>query len=76
MAIYSQYQTGFNSVQYQFDQLLKTPNSRQTALGYIEHLRNLSAQLKEQFPGSYQPEKQTLDNDIQIVVKKLAAKYP
>jgi hypothetical protein len=76
MLIYSYYDTGFNSVQYQFDHLLTTPNSRQAALGYIEHLRNLSGRLKKEFPGSYQPAQQTLDHDIQTVTKKLAAKYP
>jgi hypothetical protein len=76
MLVYRQYKTGFNSVQYQFDQLLKMPNSRQIALGYIEHLQNLSKRLKENFPESFQPEEQTLNYDIQTVAKKLAAKYP
>ncbi|HZM05555.1 MAG TPA: beta-N-acetylglucosaminidase domain-containing protein [Candidatus Saccharimonadales bacterium] len=76
MSVYSQYNTGFNSVQYQFDHLLQVPNSRQTALGYIEHLRNLSERLQKEFPVSYQPAQHTLDNDIQTVAKKLAAKYP
>jgi hyaluronoglucosaminidase len=76
MEVYARYNTGFNSVQYQFDQILKTPNSRQTALGCIEHLQNLSGRLKKEFPNSYQPAQQTLEQDIQIVTKKLAAKYP
>ncbi len=71
MLIYSQYNTGFNSVQYQFDQLIKAPHSRQAALGYVEHLRSLAGRLKREFPDTYQPAEQTLDHDIETVTKKI-----
>ena len=76
MLIYSQFATGFNSVLYQFAHLLQTPNSRQTALGFVEHLRRLSDRLRKEFPETYQPAQQTLDHDIKTVSQKLAAKYP
>jgi hypothetical protein len=68
--------TGFNSVQAQFDRIIGAPHSRQAAIAYIEYLQQLSARLKQQFPDRYQPEKQTLDNDIQQLKRKFAAKYP
>jgi hypothetical protein len=68
--------TGFNSVQAQFDRLFSSPYARQVALGYIEHLQKLTDRLNQEFPGSYQPEKAVLSNDIQLAKKKLAAKYP
>jgi hypothetical protein len=68
--------TGFNAVQDQFDRILSAPHSRQAALGYLEHLQTLSTRFQHEFPDQYQPEKQTLDNDIQIVTRKLATKYP
>jgi hypothetical protein len=68
--------TGFNSVQAQFDRLLASPNSRQVALGYIEHLQKLADRLKQEFPNGYQPERAVLDNDIKLATKKVAAKYP
>jgi len=76
MLICAQHSTGFNSVQYQFDQILKTPHSRQTALDCIEHLRGLSAQLKKNFPNTYQPAQETLNQDIEKLSVKLAAQYP
>lgn len=68
--------TGFDSVQDQFERILQAPHSRQAALGYVEHLRNLSARLKQEFPGRYQPAEETLDQDIQVASRKLAGKYP
>jgi hypothetical protein len=68
--------TGFNSVQAQFDQLFASPNCRQVALGYLEHLQKLSGRLKQEFPDAYQAERAVLDNDIQLATKKLGAKYP
>ncbi|HZM03755.1 MAG TPA: beta-N-acetylglucosaminidase domain-containing protein [Candidatus Saccharimonadales bacterium] len=76
MLICSRPSTGFNAVEDQFDRLLQAPDSHQTALGYIEHLQNLSARLKKEFPDSYQPAQQTLEHDLQTVRKKLAEKYP
>ncbi|HEX4122284.1 MAG TPA: beta-N-acetylglucosaminidase domain-containing protein [Verrucomicrobiae bacterium] len=73
MLILGHHNTSFNSVQYQFDRLLKEPEARQVATGYLEHLQELSARLKKEFPGDYQPAQQTLDQDIQIAAKKLAA---
>lgn len=77
MLVYSFYRgTGFNAVQDQFDRISSAPHSRQAAIAYIEHLQRLSDRLKQQFPGHYQPARQTLDNDIRLLQKKLAAKYP
>ncbi len=67
--------TGFNAVQAQFDQIISAPCSRQAAIAYIEHLQRLSDRLKRQFPGQYQPARQTLNNDIQLLKKKFATKY-
>lgn len=67
--------TGFNAVQDQCDRLLATPHSRQVALGYLEHLQKLADRLTREFPDRYQPEKETLNNDIQLVAKKVSAKY-
>jgi hyaluronoglucosaminidase len=72
----SQHDTMFNSVQAVFDRLLTAPRSRQAALAYLEHLQCLSARLKKEFPGRYQPAEQTLDHDIQTAARKLAAQYP
>jgi hypothetical protein len=76
MLIYGSRSTGFNSVQEQFTRLLAAPHSWLTAQAYIDGLQQLSERLKQQFPGHYQPEKQTLDNDIQQLKKKFAGKYP
>jgi hypothetical protein len=75
MLIYGGRGTGFNAVQEQFTRISAMPHSRQAALAYIEHLQQLSDRLKQQFPGHYQPEKQTLDNDIQQLKSRLTAKY-
>ena len=64
-----------NAVQEQFARITAAPHSRQPALAFIEHLQRLSDRLKERFPNSYQPEKQTLEDDIQSLKKKLAVKY-
>jgi hypothetical protein len=76
MLIYGSRSTGFNAVQEQFTRISAAPHSRQAAIAYIEHLQQLSERLEQQFPGHYQPEKQTLDNDIQQLKKKFATKYP
>ncbi len=77
MLIYTPHRgTGFNSVQEQFDKLLSTPHAHQAALAYLEHLRQLSARLQQEFPGSYEPEKATLEHDLQLAAKKLADRYP
>jgi beta-N-acetylglucosaminidase len=77
MLIYSPNRgTGFNSVQEQMDRILAMPHSRQAALGYIEHLQALSDRLKTEFLGGYLPAKDTLDNDIKVAAKKLAARDP
>ena len=68
--------TGFNPVLAQMDRLLATPQSRQAALGWIEHLENLSERLNREFPDRYGPEKKSLAGDIAAVEKKLAARYP
>ena len=75
MLIYGNGNTGFNAVQEQFTRIAAAPHSRQAALAYIEHLQQLSDRLKQAFPGHYQPEQQTLDNDIQSLKKKFATKY-
>ena len=76
MLVYTSYRgTGFNAVQDQFDRIIGAPYSRQAAMAYIEHLQKLSDRLKQQFPDHYQPEKQTLDNDIQSLKNKFAVKY-
>ena len=75
MLIYGNGNTGFNAVQEQFARISAMPHSRQAALAYIEHLQQLSDRLKQQYPDRYQPEKQTLDNDIQSLKKKFTAKY-
>jgi hypothetical protein len=67
--------TGFNAVQEQFNRISALPYSRLAATGYIDQLQQLSERLKQQFPERYQPEKQTLDNDIVQLKKKLATKY-
>jgi hypothetical protein len=67
--------TGFNAVQEQFNRISALPYSRLAATGYIDQLQQLSERLKQQFPEHYQPEKQTLDNDIVQLKKKLATKY-
>jgi hyaluronoglucosaminidase len=74
MLIYGQPNTGFNSVQYKFHLLLKEPQAHAAALGYVEHLKSLCARLKEEFPDSYRPARQTLEHDIEILTKELAAK--
>ncbi len=76
MLIYGSGNTGFNAVQEQFTRISAMPHSRLAATGYIDQLQQLSERLKQQFPEHYQPEKQTLDNDIQQLRKKLATKYP
>ena len=67
--------TGFNALQDQCDRILATPHSRQVALGYLEHLQKLADRLAREFPDSYQAEKMTLTNDLQLVARKMAAKY-
>ena len=76
MLIYGQHSTGFNAVQEQFTRIVTAPFSRQAALAYIEHLQRLSDRLKQQFPGQYAPARQTLDNDIQLLKKRFAERYP
>jgi hypothetical protein len=77
MLIYSPSRgTGFNSLQDQCDRILSGPHSRQAALAYLEHLRGLLQRLKSEFSDGYQPEKATLENDLQQVAKKIAARYP
>jgi len=76
MLIYGSHSTGFNAVQEQFAHISAIPHSRQAALAYIDRLQQLSGRLAQQFPGHYQPEKQTLDDDIQQLKKRFAAKYP
>jgi hypothetical protein len=74
--IYSSHRnSAFNAVQEQFDRIISMPYSRQAAIAYIDHLQQLSDRLKEQFPDHYQPARQTLDNDIQLLKKKFALKY-
>jgi hypothetical protein len=68
--------TGFNAVQEEFTHLSAMPHSRLTAQAYIDRLQHLSERLTQQFPGRYQQAKQTLDNDIQQLKKKLLSKYP
>ena len=75
MLIYGNGNTGFNAVQEQFTRISAMPHSRLVATAYIDQLQQLSERLKKQFPDHYQPEKQTLDNDIQQLRKKLGAKY-
>ena len=75
MLIYGSHSTGFNAVQEQFTRIVAAPFSRQAALAYIEHLQRLSDSLKQQFPEQYEPARETLDNDIQLLKKKFAAKY-
>ena len=75
MLIYGSGNTGFNAVQEQFTRISVMPHSRLVATAYIDQLQQLSERLKKQFPGHYQPEQQTLDNDIQQLRKKLGAKY-
>jgi hypothetical protein len=76
LLIYSSHHySKFNAVQNQFDRISSAPHSRQAAIAYIDHLQQLSDRLQQQFPDHYQPEKQTLDNDIQRLKKKLAGKY-
>ena len=72
----SKNKTGYNPVRAQMDHILAAPQSRQTALGYVEHLENLARRLELEFPNRYGPEKKTLDKDIQVVKQKLAARYP
>jgi hypothetical protein len=68
--------TGFNSVQAQFDQLFASPNARQVALGYLEHLQKLSDRMKQEFPEGYKAERTVLNNDIKLAMKKMSSKYP
>jgi hypothetical protein len=75
MLIYGSGSTGFNAVQEQFTRISAMPHSRLAARAYLDGLQHLSERLQQQFPGHYQPEKQTLDNDIQSLTKNFAAKY-
>ena len=75
MLIYRNGNTGFNAVQDQYDRLSSAPHARQAAKAYIERLEQISSRLKSTFPDGYQPEKKTLDSDIQILKQKHAAKY-
>ena len=75
MLIYGNGNTGFNAVQEQFTRISAMPHSRLVATAYIDQLQQLSERLKKQFPEHYQPEQQTLDNDIQQLQKRFAAKY-
>ena len=75
MLIYGNGNTGFNAVQYQFQQITAKPHSREVAAGYLENLQGISSQLKKQFPGHYQPEAETLDGDIQTLKARFAAHY-
>ncbi len=68
--------TGYNPVRSQMDRILALPQSRQAALGWIEHLEDLSARLDRKFPHRYAATKNTLNADIRVVREKLAAKYP
>jgi hypothetical protein len=76
MLIYSQHNTGFNSVQYQFDQLLKKPDSPGAGRAYLNHLQLLSDRMALEFPDRYRPAQATLAGDIQKVKKKLSASNP
>jgi hypothetical protein len=67
--------TGFDAVQDQFSRISAMPHARLAARAYLDGLQRLSERLQQQFPGHYQPERQTLDNDIQSLTKKFAAKY-
>ena len=75
MLIYGNGNTGFNAVQEQYARLSAPPHSRPAAKAYIDSMEHLSARLKTAFPDGYQPEKETLDNDIAILEQKYAAKY-
>ncbi len=75
MLIYGSHSTAFNAVQEQYTRLAAAPYARQAALAYIARLQRLSGRLKEQFADHYQPERLTLDHDIQQLQKKFAAKY-
>lgn len=76
MLIYGSGNTGFNAVQEQFTRLLAMPHSRLAAQAYIDGLQHLLERLKQEFPGHYQPEKQTLDDDIQQLKRRFDGKYP
>lgn len=68
--------TSFNPVRAQMDRILAWPQSRQAALGCLEHLQQLCRKLKQEFPDRYTSEKKTLDADIAVAKQKFAAKYP
>lgn len=76
MLIYGNGRTDFNAVQEQFQRIVGAPHSRLAARAYIDALQGLSKRLHQEFPNHYQPEKETLDNDIQKVKKRFAAQYP
>ncbi len=68
--------TGFNAVQEQFDRITALPHSRQAALGDIEHLERLYERMGKEFPDSFQPARETLKRDIDILKKKFKQTYP
>lgn len=76
MLIYGNGLTGFNAVQDQFNRILALPHSRPVARAYLDHLKQISTRLAQEFPGRYQAAINTLDHDFQVLTRKLHARYP
>jgi hypothetical protein len=73
--VYGSPRTSFNAVRDQFLRISGAPHSRQAAIAFIKHMESLSERLKNEFPDSYQPEKQTLEDDIEFLKRSFTAKF-
>jgi hypothetical protein len=72
----SQNKTGYNPVRSQMDRILAPPQPKPVAEAYLHSLQELARRLDREFPTRYGPEKRTLSEDIAVVTKKFAARFP
>ena len=68
--------TGFNAVRHRFGEILALPHSRQAARAYVDYLTQLAARMQTAFPDRFLPERETLQQDVQIISDQLHQRYP
>ena len=67
--------TGVNPVRERFAQLMAMPHARYVCEAFIRDLESLLVKMETVFPDRYQPEKQTVKNDIAFLRKTMTQRY-
>lgn len=72
----AQNKTGYNPVRSQMARILALPQPKHAAAAYLDSVEKLAARLDKEFPRRYAAEKKTLAEDIAVVKRKFATRFP